>query len=198
RLYRARVELRAALLSRLLRVPVRHVVHGVGGARRESEGRRPERARPLPAVPERRRLEVPDRPAARRRRGHDHRRAARSHHQDDEPRDGRDGDDPREAPGHRPVAGIYEPKNRITPAPLRRPLFVCFASARRIDGSGEMVVRPYCRPSSPKMPKCFATPYCAPIEPETVWLVVVVSVGAGTGIDTGSARSFDVAECEYA
>ena len=40
RLHRARVELHPALLSRLLRLPVRDVVHGVRGARAEGEGGR--------------------------------------------------------------------------------------------------------------------------------------------------------------
>ena len=49
----------------------------------------------LPGVPERRRVEVPDRSAEGRRRGHDDRRAARPHDPGDEPRHGRDGEDPR-------------------------------------------------------------------------------------------------------
>ena len=57
---------------------------------------------PLPEVPQRRRIPLSDRPAARGRRGHDHRRAARADDQDDEPRDGRDGGD------HRPACGDAE------------------------------------------------------------------------------------------
>ena len=80
RLHRPRVELHSALLPRLLRVPVRHVVHGVRGARRQGEVGRRGGHEALPDVPRRRRLEVPDRSAEGRRRGHDHRRAARPHH----------------------------------------------------------------------------------------------------------------------
>ena len=46
----------------------------------------------LPDVPDRRRLEVSDRPAQGRRRRHDDRRAARADDEEDEPRDGRDGE----------------------------------------------------------------------------------------------------------
>ena len=92
RLHRARVELHPALLPRLLRLPVRHVVHGVGGAVREGAGRRPGGHEALPGVPRRRRLEVPDRPAEGRGRRHDDRRAAHADDEEDEPRDGRDGE----------------------------------------------------------------------------------------------------------
>ena len=65
RLHRARVELHPALLPRLLRLPVRDLLHGVRGAGGEGEGRRSDGDEALPDVPERRRIEVPDRPAAR-------------------------------------------------------------------------------------------------------------------------------------
>ena len=68
------------------------VVHRVGGALREGDGRRSGRHQALPGVPRRGRLEVSDRPAQGRRRRHDHRRAARAHDEEDEPRDGRDGE----------------------------------------------------------------------------------------------------------
>ena len=58
RLHRARVELHPALLPRLLRVPVRDVVHRVGRARGEGQDRRSRRAQALPGVPQRRRIEV--------------------------------------------------------------------------------------------------------------------------------------------
>ena len=93
RLRRERVELHPALLPRLLRLPVRHLVHRRRGAGRAGAGRRRRRDRALPDVPELGRLEVPDRSAEGRRRRHDDRRAARSDDGDDEPGDGRDGGD---------------------------------------------------------------------------------------------------------
>ena len=93
RLRRARVELHPAFLPRLLRLPVRDVLHGVRGARRQGQVGRRRRDPALPGVSERRRLEVSDRPAEGRGRRHDDRRAARSHRPADEPRDGRNGTD---------------------------------------------------------------------------------------------------------
>ena len=90
RLHRERVELHPALLPRLLRLPVRDVVHGFGGAGREGQRRRGGQAA-LPGVPQRRRLEVSDRAAQGRRRRHDDRRAARADDEGDDSRDGRDG-----------------------------------------------------------------------------------------------------------
>ena len=94
RLHRARVELHPPLLPRLLRLPVRDVVHRLLGARREGEGGRSGGEEALPRVPVGRRLEVPGRSAEGRRRRHDDRRAARSHDQADEPDHGRRWSDP--------------------------------------------------------------------------------------------------------
>ena len=85
RLHRARVELHPALLPRLLRLPVRHVVHRRRGAGGEGAGRRRRGHQGLPDVPWLGRLEVSGRPAEGRRRGHDDRRAARPHHPENEP-----------------------------------------------------------------------------------------------------------------
>ena len=48
----------------------------------------------VPGLPLRGRIEIPDRPAQRRRRGHDHVRAARPDHEEDESHHGRDGSGP--------------------------------------------------------------------------------------------------------
>ena len=78
RLHPARVGVHPALLPELLRLPVRDVVHRVGGAVGEGARRRSGRDQALPHVPQRRRLEVPDRSAEGRRRRHDDRRAAQA------------------------------------------------------------------------------------------------------------------------
>ena len=98
RLHRARVERDSALLQQLLRVSVRDVVHG----RHRAVGRRPGSRRgrcgrdeAIPPVPVLRWLEVPDRPAERRRRRHDRRRAARADDAQDESGDGRNRRSPR-------------------------------------------------------------------------------------------------------
>ena len=83
RLRRARVELHAPLLPRLLRVPVRHLVHRGRGAVGEGARRRPGGDEAVSDVPLVGRFEVPDRPAEGRRRRHDDRRAARPHGPED-------------------------------------------------------------------------------------------------------------------
>ena len=105
RLHRPRVELHPALLPRLLRVPVRHVVHRGRGAVVQGAVGRHEGARRLPDVPGLGRVEVSDRSAEGRRRGHDHRRAAGSDDQADERGDGRDREAAAEAVGV-PVFGL--------------------------------------------------------------------------------------------
>ena len=78
RLRRARVGVHPALLPGLLRLPVRDVVHRVGGAVGEGAGRGRGGDEALSRVPLRRRIEVSDRAAEGRRRRHDDRRAAAS------------------------------------------------------------------------------------------------------------------------
>ena len=118
RLHRARVELHPALLPRLLRLPVRDVVHRLVGARREGEGGRSGGEEALPRVPVGRRLEVPGRSAEGRRRRHDDRRAARSHDQADEPDHGRDGDDPgEEAKQRRRNRGVADRREYFSATP---------------------------------------------------------------------------------
>ena len=78
RLRRERVELHPALLQRLLRLSVRHLVHRRRSAGRARHRRRRRRDRPVSDVPELGQLEVPDRSAQGRRRRHDDRRAAGS------------------------------------------------------------------------------------------------------------------------
>ena len=95
RLRRQRVELHPALLPRLLRLPVRDVVHRVRGAGRAGQGRQRRGDQEVPRVHQRRRLEVPDRSPEGCRRRHDDRRAAQPDDQGDEPRHGRDGENSR-------------------------------------------------------------------------------------------------------
>ena len=61
----------------------------------EKVQRRPRRHQTVPDVPELRRLEIPDRPAEGRGRGHDHRRTAGPDNEEDEPGHGRNGEAPR-------------------------------------------------------------------------------------------------------
>ena len=84
-----RVELHPTFLHRVLRLPVRHVLHGGRSARRQGHRGRLVRNGSLPRVPGIGQLEVSDRPAEGGGRRHDHRRAARPDHADDEPRHGR-------------------------------------------------------------------------------------------------------------
>src|SRR5688572_19058496 len=84
------MELRPALLSRLLRVPVRHVVHGCRGAFGEGACRGRGGDQTLPDVPCRRWLGLSGEPAEDGRRRHDHRRAARLDDPQNEWGDGRD------------------------------------------------------------------------------------------------------------
>ena len=72
-LHRARMGVHPALLLELLRLPVRDVVHRVGGARRQGARRRCRRDEAVPRVPVGGRLEVSDRSAQGRRRRHDDR-----------------------------------------------------------------------------------------------------------------------------
>src|SRR5262249_2057206 len=97
RLRAARVGLHPALLSELLRLPVRDVVHRVGRAVREGPRGRPGRDEAVSRVPVGGRIEVCDRSAEGRRRRHDDRRAAAADAAEDEPRDGRNGADSRGA-----------------------------------------------------------------------------------------------------
>src|SRR5207244_351910 len=76
RLHRQRVELHPALLPRLLRISIRHVIYGLDGPVGKSDRRRSRRHQTLSRIPERRRLEVPHRSSQRCRRRYAHRRTA--------------------------------------------------------------------------------------------------------------------------
>ncbi len=121
---RRRVDLRPALLLRLLRLPVRHQPGRLDLPRQGDPGGggpgAHRRARPLPGHARRRRIALPGGPAARGRGGHDHLGAVRRRHGGDERDHGRDGGDPR-APADQGQDGAVAAGPGAATASRRRP-----------------------------------------------------------------------------